>query len=48
VADYLEAYAARFDLPVRTGLCVERLSREGDAEHIAEQVRSRRAVARAA
>jgi putative flavoprotein involved in K+ transport len=30
VADYLEAYAARFDLPVRTGVRVERLSREGD------------------
>jgi putative flavoprotein involved in K+ transport len=27
VADYLEAYAARFDLPVRTGVRVERLSR---------------------
>jgi putative flavoprotein involved in K+ transport len=30
VADYLEAYAARFDLPVRTGMRVDRLSREGD------------------
>jgi putative flavoprotein involved in K+ transport len=30
VADYLEAYAARFDLPVRTGVRVDRLSREGD------------------
>jgi putative flavoprotein involved in K+ transport len=30
MADYLEAYAARFDLPVRTGVRVERLSREGD------------------
>jgi putative flavoprotein involved in K+ transport len=30
VADYLEAYAARFDLPVRTSVRVERLSREGD------------------
>jgi putative flavoprotein involved in K+ transport len=29
VADYLEAYAARFDLPVRTGVRVERLSRNG-------------------
>src|SRR5919112_2439121 len=27
MADYLEAYAARFDLPVRTGVSVERLSR---------------------
>jgi len=30
MADYLEAYAARFVLPVRTGVAVERLSREGD------------------
>ena len=30
VADYLEAYAARFELPVRTGVEVTRLSREGD------------------
>jgi putative flavoprotein involved in K+ transport len=29
MADYLEAYAARFDLPVRTGVRVERLSRNG-------------------
>ena len=29
VADYLEAYAARFDLPVRTGVRVDRLSRNG-------------------
>src|SRR5215204_5015048 len=30
MADYLEAYAAHFDLPVRTGVRVERLSRDGD------------------
>jgi putative flavoprotein involved in K+ transport len=30
MADYLEAYAARFDLPVRTGVRVDRLSRDGD------------------
>lgn len=30
VADYLEAYAARFDLPVRTGTVVRRLSRQHD------------------
>lgn len=30
VADYLEAYAARFDLPVRNGVAVDRLSQEGD------------------
>jgi putative flavoprotein involved in K+ transport len=30
VADYLEAYATRFDLPVRTGVGVDRLSRDGD------------------
>src|SRR5438067_12515893 len=28
-ADYLEAYAARFDLPVRTGMTVDRLTKEG-------------------
>ena len=28
MADYLEAYAKRFELPVRTGVAVERLSRE--------------------
>jgi putative flavoprotein involved in K+ transport len=30
VADYLEEYAARFELPVRTGMAVDRLSRDGD------------------
>jgi putative flavoprotein involved in K+ transport len=30
MADYLEAYAARFDLPVRTGVAVDGLSREAD------------------
>jgi putative flavoprotein involved in K+ transport len=30
LADYLEAYAARFELPVRTGVSVDRLSRDGD------------------
>src|SRR5918993_5742554 len=30
LADYLEAYAARFDLPVRTSVRVDRLSRPGD------------------
>jgi putative flavoprotein involved in K+ transport len=30
MADYLEAYAARFDLPVRTGVRVKRLFRDGD------------------
>jgi putative flavoprotein involved in K+ transport len=30
MADYLEAYARRFRLPVRTGTRVDRLSREGD------------------
>jgi putative flavoprotein involved in K+ transport len=30
VADYLEAYAARFDLPVRTGIRVDGLARNGD------------------
>jgi putative flavoprotein involved in K+ transport len=30
MADYLESYAARFALPVRTGVRVDRLRREGD------------------
>jgi putative flavoprotein involved in K+ transport len=30
MADYLEAYAARFEFPVRTGVKVDGLSREGD------------------
>jgi putative flavoprotein involved in K+ transport len=30
MADYLESYAKRFKLPVRTGVKVDRLSREGD------------------
>ena len=30
MADYLEAYAARFDLPVRTGVRVDRISKDGD------------------
>jgi putative flavoprotein involved in K+ transport len=30
MADYLESYASRFDLPVRTGVKVEALSREAD------------------
>jgi putative flavoprotein involved in K+ transport len=30
MADYLEGYVARFKLPVRTGVRVDRLSREGD------------------
>ena len=30
VADYLEEYAARFDLPVRSGVRVDRLTRDGD------------------
>jgi putative flavoprotein involved in K+ transport len=29
MADYLESYAARFDLPVRTGVRVDGLSRQG-------------------
>jgi putative flavoprotein involved in K+ transport len=34
MADYLEAYASRFKLPVRTGLRVDRLTREDDRYHI--------------
>jgi len=30
VADYLQSYAARFELPVQTGVRVDRLSRNGD------------------
>ncbi len=30
IADYLEAYANRFDLPVQTGVPVDRVSRDGD------------------
>jgi putative flavoprotein involved in K+ transport len=30
MADYLESYAARFELPVRNGVHVDRLSREGE------------------
>ena len=30
MADYLEAYASRFRLPVRTGVRVDRVSRQGD------------------
>lgn len=30
MADYLESYAKHFDLPVRTGVKVERLSRQGE------------------
>ena len=30
LADYLEAYAARFELPVRSGVAVDRLTRNGE------------------
>jgi putative flavoprotein involved in K+ transport len=30
MADYLEAYASRFELPVRTGVHVDRLSKDGE------------------
>jgi putative flavoprotein involved in K+ transport len=30
MADYLEAYVARFDLPVRTGVDVQRIGRDGE------------------
>lgn len=39
MADYLEAYAARFDLPVRSGVRVDGLSREGDRYVVAAGVR---------
>lgn len=34
MADYLEAYAARFSLPIRTGVRVERVSRAGDGSFL--------------
>ena len=30
MADYLESYASRFDLPTRTGVRVSRVARDGD------------------
>lgn len=38
-ADYLEAYAARFDLPVHTGVNVQRLWREGDRYIVSSDAR---------
>jgi putative flavoprotein involved in K+ transport len=35
MADYLESYAEHFDLPVRTGIRVDRLSRDGDGYVVA-------------
>jgi putative flavoprotein involved in K+ transport len=34
MADYLEAYAARFDLPVRTGTPVDRVAGDGDGGYV--------------
>ena len=34
MADYLEAYAARFDLPVRTGMPVDRVAAAGDGGYV--------------
>lgn len=31
MADYLESYAAKFELPIRTGVKVDKVSRQGDA-----------------
>jgi putative flavoprotein involved in K+ transport len=39
MADYLEAYAARFELPVRTGTRVDGLSRDGNAFIVASGAR---------
>jgi putative flavoprotein involved in K+ transport len=39
VADYLEDYAARFDLPVRTGIRVDRISRNGSGYVLASDGR---------
>ena len=35
MADYLASYAARFELPVRTGVRVDRVQREGDTYVVA-------------
>ena len=40
MADYLEAYAARFELPVRSGVTVDALSRDGDRYVVAAGDRS--------
>ena len=40
VADYLEAYAERFRLPVMTGVRVERLSRGGQSFHVIAGIRT--------
>ena len=37
VADYLEAYARRFDLPVRTGVRVNALEHDGAFEIVAAE-----------
>jgi putative flavoprotein involved in K+ transport len=48
MADYLEAYAARFSLPVRTGVRVERVSRTGDGSFLVSagnrQIQARQVV----
>jgi putative flavoprotein involved in K+ transport len=48
MADYLEAYAARFSLPVRTGVRVERVARAGDGSLLVSagtrQIRARHVV----
>ena len=45
MADYLEAYAARFELPVRNGVQVSRVARQGDATSSrAGTTRSRRST----
>ena len=36
MADYLESYAAHFELPVRTGVRVERLSKDGERFVVAD------------
>ena len=43
-ADYLEDYAARFDLPVQTGVAVERVSRDGDRFIVSAGARAFEAV----
>ena len=39
MADYLEAYAARFELPIQTGVSVDRVSRHGNGYLVSAGVR---------
>ena len=45
MADYLEAYVARFELPVRTGVQVDGLAKAGDDYVVSSRRHSARALA---